>query len=100
MLAGPLAPAVVETQLSQWTLQLAPSVAEAASLHTDAVTVEAWQEGIAQLRVAIETLRQRAQARLAEGAREIQDPWLLDAGVPDAGRLDGGLPAPDAAARD
>jgi hypothetical protein len=96
LLGGPLSSAVVETELSQWTQQLAPSVAEAASVHTDAVSVEAWHEGVTQLRAAIESLRQRGQARLAEGARAIQDPWLLDAGMPDAGPLDAGVPALDA----
>jgi hypothetical protein len=46
--------------------QIAPVVEEAAALHADAVSVEAWRAAGMALRLAIDELRGRAEQRVAQ----------------------------------
>jgi CotH kinase protein len=65
-LHGPYRADAVEPLLGEWETQIAPVVAEAAALHADAVSVEAWQAAGQRLREAIAELRQRAQQRIEQ----------------------------------
>jgi hypothetical protein len=83
-LVGPFAQLRVASELAVWEQQIAPVVEEAAGLHDDAPTLEAWHAAVDALYGAIDVLRERAQARVARGAIEIDDPWLIqpmDAGT-------------------
>jgi hypothetical protein len=57
---------VVEARLAAWEAQIAPVVEEAAALHADAVSVEAWRAAGMALRLAIDELRGRAEQRVAQ----------------------------------
>jgi spore coat protein H len=65
-LDGPYRPDVIEARLAEWEAQVAPAVEEAAALHADAVSVEAWRVEGMGLRTAIDELRQRAEQRIAQ----------------------------------
>jgi len=89
-LAGPFQAEPIEKMLSDWEAQVAPSVDEAAKAHTDAVTVTQWQEATAALRAVIIELRQRAVARVDEGAKDIVDPRAVRDAGSAGGDTDGG----------
>lgn len=90
-LDGPFETARVEAKLAAWELQIAPVVEEAGVLHDDAVQPDAWRKAADALRVAIATLRSRAQERVARGPIAIADPWLAQA--MDAGTVTPRTPA-------
>lgn len=75
LLDGPFAHEPVERKLTAWEAQIEPVVLEAASLHADAVSLDAWRLERAALRAAIEALRQRAETRLQIGAIPVVDPY-------------------------
>ena len=58
LLAGPMSVESIADQLGKWTAQIEPAVAEAAALHGDAPTVDAWQAAVQQLETAIQTSRE------------------------------------------
>ena len=57
LLAGPFADDRIEEQLTAWTEQIGPAVAEAAERHDDAPSVESWEAALVRLREAIDTSR-------------------------------------------
>jgi hypothetical protein len=75
LLDGPLERERVEAKLAAWEAQIEPVVIEAASLHADAIGLDAWSMERAKLRAAIETLRQRAETRLQIGPISVFDPY-------------------------
>jgi hypothetical protein len=83
-LEGPFEQLRVAAELALWEQQITPAVEEAAALHDDALTLEAWHAAVDALRDAIDTLRERARERVLRGSIEIGDPWLIqpmDAGT-------------------
>ncbi|MDH5674881.1 MAG: CotH kinase family protein [Myxococcales bacterium] len=75
---GPFTPEKVEAQLLTWEEQIWPVVREAAAAHEEAVSVEDWNQARAWLRASIEALRQRIADRIAEGPKQIGDPWAVE----------------------
>ncbi len=57
LLAGPFAEDRIEEQLASWTEQIRPAVADAAELHDDAPTLEAWDAALDRLRDAVDISR-------------------------------------------
>lgn len=60
LLAGPFAEERIEEQLTAWTEQIRPAVAEAAELHDDAPSIDAWEAALDRLREAVATSRNGA----------------------------------------
>ncbi len=57
LLAGPLSDERVAEQIDAWTAQIEGAVAEAAELHPDAPSVEAWQTAVEQLTTVVSASR-------------------------------------------
>lgn len=57
LVAGPLSAAAIDPLIDAWVAQIEPSVAEAARLHADAPSVEAWKAAVTALRDALATAR-------------------------------------------
>ena len=66
VVAGPFSPETVEAKLAEWSAQIAEHTAEAYELHgEDGLSPEAWEAGLAQLRVAIDASREEVTAAAA-----------------------------------
>ncbi len=56
LLAGPFSAERIDEQLTAWTAQIEPAIAEAAELHDDAPTVDEWRAAVDRLLIAAEVL--------------------------------------------
>ncbi|MDG2112787.1 MAG: CotH kinase family protein, partial [Actinomycetota bacterium] len=58
-LSGPFAEEQVEAQLTRWSTQIDSTVAQAAAAHDDALTVDGWNEALAEFRADLAHARGR-----------------------------------------
>lgn len=65
-LDGPFSAEAVDQLLDEWSEQIAPHIAEAASRHDDAPSVDEWNQAVLRLRDGIEHSRARLEASLTD----------------------------------